>query len=73
MWLTSADFSSGRGQPVPGNLAVFRGRTGDRAGAVAALQEVVAAMERVLGPNHPTTRANATNLGYWRRILEEYT
>jgi hypothetical protein len=36
------------------NLAYWRSEAGDRLGAVAALQELVDDMERVLGP--PTTR-----------------
>jgi hypothetical protein len=45
----------------------WRGRAGDPAGAVATLEDLVAAMVRVLGPNHPDTQKTQHNLAYWRR------
>ncbi|GAA2352358.1 hypothetical protein Cme02nite_26170 [Catellatospora methionotrophica] len=48
-------------------LAYWRGRAGDPAGAAAALEQVLDDRLRVLGPDHPdtlTTRANlARSLG----------
>ena len=48
------------------NLARWRGRAGDAAGAVAAFAELLPIRVRVLGPEHPDTLATRHNLASWR-------
>ncbi|MGW0587204.1 tetratricopeptide repeat protein [Streptosporangium sp. NPDC002607] len=48
------------------NLAFWRGRAGDAAGAVATLQEVLSDRLRVLGTDHPATLTLRRDLAYWR-------
>ena len=48
------------------NLAYWRGKAGDPAGAAAALEELLTDQLRVLGPDHPDTLITRSNLAYWR-------
>ncbi|WP_331746107.1 tetratricopeptide repeat protein [Streptomyces virginiae] len=48
------------------DLAHWRGRAGDPAGAAAALAELLADRMRVLGPDHPHTLTTRHNLAHWR-------
>jgi hypothetical protein len=47
-------------------LARWRGRAGDAAGAAAAFAELVADRSRVLGPEHPDTVKSAFALAHWQ-------
>ncbi|XES01334.1 tetratricopeptide repeat protein [Streptomyces sp. S1D4-11] len=51
---------------VRGNLARWRGESGDAAGAAAAFADLLSDRERVLGPDHPHTLTTRNNLAYWR-------
>jgi len=53
------------------NLAYWRGRAGDAAGAVAALTELLPIRERVLGPEHPDTLTTRNNLALLREEAED--
>ncbi len=48
------------------NLAAWRGEAGDPAGAAAAFAELLPDIQRVLGPEHPTTLTTRNNLAAWR-------
>jgi hypothetical protein len=48
------------------NLASWRGRAGDAAGAVTAFEQLLTDRLRVLGPDHPDTLLTRSNLAYWR-------
>ncbi|QFZ20457.1 tetratricopeptide repeat protein [Saccharothrix syringae] len=48
------------------SLAFSRGRAGDPAGAMAALEMLLADRLRVLGPDHPDTLATRHSLASWR-------
>ncbi|MFT4216446.1 MAG: tetratricopeptide repeat protein, partial [Micropruina sp.] len=48
------------------NLAFWRGRAGDAAGAAAAFAELLPIRERVLGVEHPDTLRTRNNLASWR-------
>jgi hypothetical protein len=39
---------------------------GDPSGAATAIDQLLTDRLRVLGPDHPTTRATRDNLEYWR-------
>jgi hypothetical protein len=51
------------------NLAHWRGQNGDPAGAVAALEELLADSVRVKGTDHPDVQITSANLAHWRRRL----
>jgi hypothetical protein len=53
------------------NLASWRGRAGDAAGAAAALTELLKDRMRVQGPDHPHTLTTRHELAYWREQTEE--
>jgi Tetratricopeptide repeat len=48
------------------NLADWRGKAGDPAGAVTAYTDLLAGSLKVLGPNHPDTLDTRRNLACWR-------
>ena len=48
------------------DIALWRREAGDRAGAVAAAQELLADRVRVLGPNHPDTLWTRHLIANWR-------
>ncbi|MGH3985454.1 MAG: tetratricopeptide repeat protein [Pseudonocardiaceae bacterium] len=52
---------------------ITRGEAGDPAGAAAALEQLLADVLRVLGPDHPDTLATRHNLAYWRERRDEVT
>ncbi|MFP3989553.1 tetratricopeptide repeat protein [Streptomyces sp. E11-3] len=49
-----------------GNLADWRGKSGDAAGAADAFAELLADQEKVLGPDHPDTLGTRNHLANWR-------
>jgi hypothetical protein len=57
-----------RGEP-PSTTGRWRGELGDPAGAVAALEELLADRMRVLGPDHPWTMGTRHELARWRGEL----
>lgn len=46
--------------------AVTQARTGDRAAAMAALEELLDTQRQVLGPDHPDTLATRYSIAWWR-------
>ncbi|WP_327372273.1 tetratricopeptide repeat protein [Streptomyces sp. NBC_01217] len=50
------------------SLARWRGESGDAAGAVAALEQLVIDRLRVQGPDHPDTRETRNLLFWWRGV-----
>jgi hypothetical protein len=53
------------------NLTLWRGETGDPAGAVAAFEELLSDCLRVLGPDHPDTLTTRHNLAHWTNRLPD--
>ncbi|MFF9010879.1 tetratricopeptide repeat protein, partial [Streptomyces goshikiensis] len=49
-----------------GNLASWRGKAGDPAGAAQAFAELLTDDQRVLGNDHPDTLNTRGNLASWR-------
>ncbi|WP_410870358.1 tetratricopeptide repeat protein [Nocardia sp. A7] len=48
------------------NIAAWRGRTGDPAGALTAFELLLPDHQRILGPNHPDTLRTRNNIAAWR-------
>ncbi|THV37757.1 tetratricopeptide repeat protein [Glycomyces buryatensis] len=48
------------------NLAYWRGKAGDAAGAATATEALLQDQVRVLGPDHPDTLTTRNNLAVWR-------
>ncbi|PKQ30901.1 MAG: hypothetical protein CVT62_11805, partial [Actinobacteria bacterium HGW-Actinobacteria-2] len=55
------------------NLATWRGRAGDFAGAVAGFEELLPLHVEVLGPKHHDTLTIRNNLAYWRTKAKDET
>jgi hypothetical protein len=53
------------------NLADWRGHAGDPAGAVTALEELLADWAGVFGPAHQDALIISSNLTHWRRRLSD--
>ncbi len=53
---------------IRNNLANWRGVAGDRTGAVAEYEQLLADRQRVLGPGHADTLSTKGYLAYWRGI-----
>jgi hypothetical protein len=51
------------------SLAHQQGEAGDAAGAAAALEQLLADTERVLGADHPDTLTARRNLASWRETI----
>lgn len=51
------------------NSAQCRGEAGDVAGAVNALEELLADRLRPMGPDHPSTLTTRRSLEHWRKLL----
>jgi tetratricopeptide (TPR) repeat protein len=47
------------------NVAYWTGNSGDVAGALLLLRELLPDQQRVLGPDHPGTLATRSNIAYW--------
>ncbi|WP_416903891.1 hypothetical protein [Micromonospora echinospora] len=47
-------------------MAYWQAESGDRAGAIAATERVLADQLRVLGPGHPDALTTRKNLARWR-------
>uniref|UniRef100_UPI002F9098F2 tetratricopeptide repeat protein n=1 Tax=Streptomyces sp. NBC_01592 TaxID=2975889 RepID=UPI002F9098F2 len=52
------------------NLASWRGRAGDAAGAAQAFADLLEPMVRVLGEDHPHARMVRHSLDRWRKEAE---
>ncbi|MFD6504349.1 tetratricopeptide repeat protein, partial [Streptomyces goshikiensis] len=53
-----------------GNLATWRGKAGDPAGAAQAFTELLTDAVRVLGAEHPLVEAVHRAAAYWREKAE---
>jgi hypothetical protein len=52
------------------NVAYLTGAAGDAAGALRLYREVRRASERVLGPDHRTTRITRDDVQHWEQVAE---